>query len=116
MRGDPTIAHQWGGILILDVVGQLEQESLSPDGTVRERSLVQVVVAVQLSLDAKSVPSFEALFAATTSIVHVTPTDSVAFLEDLGIGTNGFYDTCTLVTEAHVGFAVVKICTLACGR
>jgi hypothetical protein len=96
-------------MLIGNAVGQLKQESLLPDGTVGETSLVEVGVSVQLSLGTECVPSLETVFAVTTGIVHVAPTDSVSDLEDLGVGTELLYDTDTFVSESHVGVGIVQV-------
>ena len=85
-------------MFIGNAIGKLEQESLLPNGAVRETSLVEVGVAVQLSLGTECVPSLEAVFAMTTCVVHVSPADSVSDLEYLGMGTELLYDTDTFVT------------------
>jgi len=97
-------------MFIGNAVGKLEQESLLPNGTVRETSLVEVGVAVQLSLGAEGVPSLEAVFAVTTGVVHVAPANSVSDLEYLGMRTELLYDTDTFMSESHVGMSIVQVC------
>ena len=74
-------------MLVGNVVGQLEQESFLPDGTIGETALIKVGVSVELSLGTESIPALQAILAVTTGIVHVAPTDTVANLQLLGLGT-----------------------------
>lgn len=50
-----TSTHQRSCVLARDGIGNLENEVGLPDTIMRERTLVQVVVTVQLSLRAESV-------------------------------------------------------------
>jgi len=96
-------------MLIGNAIGELEQESLFPNGTVRETSLVEIGISVQLSLGTECVPTLEAVLAVTTGIVHVAPADSVSDLEHLSMGTELLYDTDTFVSESHIGVCVVQV-------
>lgn len=80
-----------------------------------ERTLVVVVVAVHLTLGAESLGSLQALLALRARVVLVSPSNAVADLEVLGVGTDFLDDTDTLVSEDHVGLAVVLISTAKTG-
>lgn len=104
-----SVTHKGGSVLVRHVVRQLEKEALPPNSSVGETSLVEVGVTVHLSDDTESVEALKTLLAASAGIVHVTPTDTVALLEHLGVGTDRLDDADTFVTETHIGFAVVQV-------
>ena len=43
-------------------------------------------------------------------VVDITPADSVADFQHLGVWADGLDDTGSLVAERHVGFLVVEVC------
>ena len=110
-----TTAHEWSSGLVWDGVWDLEQEGLLPDGAVCERSLVEVGVAVHGALWAESLVTGQALLAVAAGVVLVAPTDAVALLQVLCAWTDLLDDTDTLVTEDHVGVAVVLVSTAETG-
>jgi len=110
-----TTAHERGGDLIRHRVGDLEKESLAPDGTLGHAALVEVSHAVHLTLSAEGLVAAEALLAVTARVVLVTPADAVTLLEDGAVGAKLLHDTDTLVAETHGGLVVVKVSTAETG-
>jgi hypothetical protein len=110
-----TTTHERGGDLVGHIVGDLEEETLAPDGALSHAALVEVVEAVHGALGAESLNTPEALLAASARVVLVSPADAVTLLEDLAVGANLLHDTHTLVAETHVGMVVVKISTAETG-
>jgi hypothetical protein len=110
-----TTAHQRSGYLVAHVVGDLEEESLAPDGALSHAALVEVGHAVHLTLGAEGLVAAKALLAVAARVVLVTPANAVTLLEDGAVGAELLHDTDTLVAETHVGMVVVKISTAETG-
>lgn len=97
------------GVLVAEAIGDLEQESLAPDGVRGEGTLVQVGAGVHLAAGAVGLGTGQAEVAVPAGVVLVSPTDAVTLLQHLDLGTNGLYHTDTLVAENHVRGLVVQI-------
>lgn len=104
-----STAHQGCGFGVGELIGDLEDEGLALDGVGSKAALVEVGHAVHLALVAVGFLACEALVAATAGVVLVSPSDAVALLQVLHVGSKLFYDTDTLVAECHVGSLVVLI-------
>jgi len=104
-----STTHQGCGFGVGELIGNLEDEGLALDGVGSKAALVEVGHAVHLALAAVGFLACEALVAATTGVVFVSPPDAVALLQVLHVGSKLFYDTDTLVAEGHVGTLVVLI-------
>lgn len=110
-----TTAHQRCGNFIGHRVGDLEEESLAPDGALSHAALVEIGHAVHLTLGAESLVAAEALLAVTARVVLVTPSNAVTLLQDGAVGAKLLHDTNTLVAETHAGMVVVKVSTAETG-
>ena len=97
-----TSTLQRRSILIRQTLGDRVKESFPPNGTLGERSLVGRSVTVHGSLGAKDLFSLETLEAVETSVGLVSPSDSVALLEELAVRSEGLDDPDSFVTENHV--------------
>ena len=102
-------AHQGRGVLVLDAVGDLEQEVGLPDCGCGEGALVQVGVSVHGALGAEGLNATEALLAVAAAIVLVAPADSVTLFHCLHERTGLFDDAGALMAEGHVGALVVDV-------
>lgn len=101
-----TGALQRCGVLVGDVVGDLEQGELAPDGVRAEAPLVQVGVAEHLALRAVDVVAREALLAVPAEAVVVAPAHSVAYLHHFAVGSGLLDDANALMAEDHVCFSL----------
>ena len=110
-----TTAHEGSGGLVGKAVGEGEEESLAPDGVGSKRSLVEVVVTIELAVRAESLGTLETLLAVTTAVVLVAPANAVTLLEVLGERTKLLYDTDTLVAKDHAGLAEVLVSSTETG-
>ena len=72
-----TTALKRGSSLVGEVVGDLEEESLTPDTVRGERTLVGIGVTVHLSLGTVGLGTLQALLAVGARVVLVTPTNAV---------------------------------------
>lgn len=104
-----TTALEGSGGLVGEVVRDLEEESLAPDGLVGEGALIVVGVSVQSALWAEGLGTLQALLAVTAAVVLVSPSNAVADLHVLDVWAKLLDDTDTLVAEYHVGLAEVLI-------
>jgi hypothetical protein len=110
-----TTTHQRRGDFVTHVIGDLEEESLTPDGALSHAALVEVGHAVHLTLGAEGLVAAEALLAVTARVVLVTPANAVTLLEDVAVGAELLHDTDTLVAETHAGLLVVEVSTAETG-
>lgn len=69
MKHTRSTTHQGTGILIAYALGNLEEESLAPNGVAGERALVQIGCSVHLALFAHCLPAGQALLAMTTACI-----------------------------------------------
>jgi hypothetical protein len=102
-------ALQRGRGLVAQLVGDLEQEGLAPDGVGAERALVQVRVGVHGALGAVRLGAPEALGAVAAAVVLVAPADAFALLEDAARRAQLLDDADALVAQGHVLRLVVQV-------
>jgi hypothetical protein len=110
-----TTALERGSSLIGKAVGGLEKEGLAPDTVGSERTLVGIGVTVHLSLSAVGLSTLQALLAVGARVVLVTPANAVSLLQESAGRAKLLNDTDTLVTESHIGLAVVHVGTAETG-
>jgi len=106
-----TTALERGSGLIGKAVGGFEEEGLAPDTVGSERTLVGIGVTVHLSLGAVGLGALQALLAVGARVVLVAPADAVTLLQESAGRAGLLNDTDTLVTESHIGLAVVHVGT-----
>jgi hypothetical protein len=98
-----TSTLKGGGVGIAHTLGDGVQEGFPPDGSLGEGSLVRVGHTVHGTLGTKDLLSLETLETVTTRVGLVSPSDTVALLEVLDIGSGLLDDSDSLVSENHVG-------------
>lgn len=108
-------AHEWGGLGVGHAIRDLEEVRFTPDGVRGQRALVEVVVSVHDPLVAVLLHPGQTLLTVLARVVLVSPTDAVALLQSLAIGSELLDDSDTLVAEHHVDGLVVKVSSAETG-
>lgn len=87
---------------VAHTVGDCVQECLSPNCMRSKTALIKIAASVYGALGTVRVDTIEALAAVTAAVAVVTPTDTIALLQILGLWTYGFYDADAFMTEHHI--------------